>query len=87
MMFQVIDGPTALGVHITTCMLRRTVLFRGILTSGPMGLCRAGVDAARSFGTGCFATHRTHDLRGLTDQELRVGLRFTGLITGVIADS
>ncbi|KAH0839597.1 cytochrome b5 [Lanmaoa asiatica] len=34
-------------------------------------LCRAGIDAARSFGTGCFATHRTHDLRGLTDQELR----------------
>jgi hypothetical protein len=36
-------------------------------------ICRVGVDAARSFGTGCFATHRTHDLRGLTDNELRVG--------------
>jgi len=35
-------------------------------------LCRAGVDAARSFATGCFATHRTHDLRGLSDDELRV---------------
>jgi len=35
-------------------------------------ICRVGVDAARSFGTGCFATHRTHDLRGLTDNELRV---------------
>jgi hypothetical protein len=35
-------------------------------------ICRVGVDAARSFGTGCFATHRTHDLRGLTDDELRV---------------
>ncbi|KAG6833624.1 hypothetical protein H0H87_004251 [Tephrocybe sp. NHM501043] len=30
----------------------------------------AGVDAARAFGTGCFKTHRTHDLRGLTDKEL-----------------
>ncbi|KAF9535020.1 cytochrome b5-like heme/steroid binding domain-containing protein [Crepidotus variabilis] len=29
----------------------------------------AGVDAARAFGTGCFATHKTHDLRGLTDAE------------------
>jgi len=31
----------------------------------------AGVDAARAFGTGCFKTHRTHDLRGLTEKELR----------------
>ncbi|KAH0587123.1 Neuferricin [Termitomyces sp. J132] len=30
----------------------------------------AGVDAARAFGTGCFKTHRTHDLRGLTEREL-----------------
>ncbi|KAJ6510246.1 cytochrome b5-like heme/steroid binding domain-containing protein [Mycena vitilis] len=29
----------------------------------------AGIDAARAFGTGCFQTHRTHDLRGLSDQE------------------
>lgn len=43
--------------------------FLDFLTS----ICRVGVDAARSFGTGCFATHRTHDLRGLTDNELRVG--------------
>jgi hypothetical protein len=35
-------------------------------------ICRAGVDAARSFATGCFATHRTHDLRGLSEDELRV---------------
>jgi len=28
-----------------------------------------GIDAARAFGTGCFQTHRTHDLRGLSDQE------------------
>lgn len=33
---------------------------------------RAGVDAARSFATGCFATHRTHDLRGLSEAELKV---------------
>ncbi|KAI0069157.1 cytochrome b5, partial [Artomyces pyxidatus] len=31
----------------------------------------AGIDAARAFGTGCFKDHRTHDLRGLTDEELR----------------
>jgi len=31
----------------------------------------SGVDAARSFGTGCFKDHRTHDLRGLTESELR----------------
>ncbi|KAJ7265847.1 cytochrome b5-like heme/steroid binding domain-containing protein [Mycena haematopus] len=29
----------------------------------------AGRDAARAFGTGCFQTHRTHDLRGLSDKE------------------
>jgi len=41
-------------------------------TYGPGGPYHsmAGVDAARSFATGCFATHRTHDLRGLSDQEL-----------------
>ncbi|KAK1217350.1 hypothetical protein PQX77_019985 [Marasmius sp. AFHP31] len=31
----------------------------------------AGVDAARAFGTGCFKTHRTHDLRGLSERELQ----------------
>jgi len=31
----------------------------------------AGVDAARAFGTGCFKTHRTHDLRGLSDSEIQ----------------
>ncbi|KAH7916143.1 cytochrome b5-like heme/steroid binding domain-containing protein [Hygrophoropsis aurantiaca] len=42
-------------------------------TYGPGGSYHhmAGVDAARSFGTGCFATHRTHDLRGLSDSELK----------------
>jgi len=41
-------------------------------TYGPGGSYHhmAGVDAARSFATGCFATHRTHDLRGLTESEL-----------------
>jgi len=29
-----------------------------------------GVDAARAFATGCFETHRTHDLRGLSEAEL-----------------
>ncbi|KAG8807010.1 hypothetical protein FRC17_004680, partial [Serendipita sp. 399] len=31
----------------------------------------AGVDAARSFGTGCFRDHRTHDLRGMDEDELK----------------
>ncbi|KAI0698871.1 cytochrome b5 [Cytidiella melzeri] len=29
----------------------------------------AGRDAARAFATGCFATHRTHDIRDLTERE------------------
>ena len=33
---------------------------------------RAGVDAARAFGTGCFKEHRTHDLRGLSESEIQV---------------
>ncbi|KAJ7067939.1 hypothetical protein C8F01DRAFT_1364370 [Mycena amicta] len=28
-----------------------------------------GIDAARAFGTGCFQTHKTHDLRGLSYKE------------------
>ncbi|BEJ16634.1 hypothetical protein CspHIS471_0600350 [Cutaneotrichosporon sp. HIS471] len=30
----------------------------------------AGRDASRSFITGCFETHLTHDLRGMSDKEL-----------------
>lgn len=42
-------------------------------TYGPGGSYHlmAGVDAARSFGTGCFKDHRTHDLRGLDETELK----------------
>jgi predicted heme/steroid binding protein len=29
-----------------------------------------GIDAGRAFGTGCFQTHRTHDTRGMTKDEL-----------------
>ncbi|KAF7792107.1 hypothetical protein EIP86_003137 [Pleurotus ostreatoroseus] len=36
----------------------------------------AGRDAARAFATGCFATHLTHDIRGLNEREMQVG---TGL--------
>ncbi|KAL4264196.1 Cytochrome b5 heme-binding domain-containing protein [Pleurotus pulmonarius] len=31
----------------------------------------AGVDAARAFATGCFVDHRTHDIRGLSERELK----------------
>jgi hypothetical protein len=32
---------------------------------------RAGRDASRAFVTGCFQTHQTHDLRGLSDEDLK----------------
>jgi len=31
----------------------------------------AGVDSTRAYGTGCFQTHRTHDLRGVTEAEMK----------------
>ncbi len=39
-------------------------------------LYSAGVDAARAFATGCFVDHRTHDIRGLSERELKVGWTF-----------
>ena len=38
----------------------------------PDGFLRAGKDAARAFATGCFATHQTHDIRGLNERETKV---------------
>jgi len=45
----------------------------GRATYGPGGSYHlmAGIDAARAFGTGCFKDHRTHDLRGLSEKELK----------------
>ncbi|EJD01291.1 cytochrome b5 [Fomitiporia mediterranea MF3/22] len=45
----------------------------GRRTYGPGGSYNfmAGHDAARAFATGCFATHRTHDIRGLSERELK----------------
>ncbi|TFK56035.1 cytochrome b5 [Heliocybe sulcata] len=42
-------------------------------TYGPGGPYHfmAGKDAARAFATGCFETHRTHDIRGLTESEMQ----------------
>ncbi|KAI9025412.1 cytochrome b5-like heme/steroid binding domain-containing protein [Hyaloraphidium curvatum] len=31
----------------------------------------SGVDASRSYATGCFQTHLTHDLRGLTEKQVK----------------
>lgn len=39
----------------------------------------AGRDASRAFVTGCFETHRTHDLRGLSMEELVVRVRVVGI--------
>ncbi|KAI0356679.1 cytochrome b5 [Trametes cingulata] len=42
-------------------------------TYGPGGSYHmmAGRDAARAYGTGCFKTHLTHDLRGLSESEMK----------------
>jgi dihydrofolate reductase len=32
----------------------------------------SGKDASRAYITGCFATHLTHDLRGLSDADIEV---------------
>ncbi|KAI0052562.1 cytochrome b5 [Auriscalpium vulgare] len=44
---------------------------RRVYGAGGSYALMAGVDAARAFGTGCFKEHRTHDLRGLTEDEMR----------------
>jgi hypothetical protein len=46
---------------------RRRINRRSTLT-----IHRAGRDASRSFITGCFETHLTHDLRGLSPEQLQV---------------
>lgn len=36
----------------------------------------AGRDAARAYATGCFKEHLTHDLRGLSDHQLKVNIYY-----------
>lgn len=31
----------------------------------------SGVDASRAYATGCFQTHLTHDIRGLTEKQVK----------------
>lgn len=38
----------------------------------------AGRDGARAFVTGCFKTHLTHDIRGFSEKEQKVGSRVLG---------
>ncbi len=42
------------------------------------------MDAARAFGTGCFKDHRTHDLRGMNENELRVRLCAERAMNGIL---
>ena len=61
---------TAPEVLITSCEAQRSLMHD--LNLIRRNFIRAGRDAARAFGTGCFATHQTHDLRGLDEQEMKV---------------
>lgn len=57
--------------HTITCERGFSSLFMSLFCHLSFN-CSVGIDAARAFGTGCFATHRTHDLRGLSEAELAV---------------
>ena len=59
----------ARGVHIISCASNATLKMCLSLISDSH---RAGRDAARAFATGCFATHRTYDIRGLDEREMKV---------------
>ena len=51
------------------------LVFPSLIASCSLMHCRAGKDAARAYGTGCFQAHQTHDLRGLSEKELKVRQR------------
>jgi len=73
MMSRPVSGYTVPAAHTTPCEgLARAWRIDSILNFTHPN--RAGKDAARSFGTGCFATHQTHDLRGLDEQEIQVNI-------------
>ena len=72
---------TDLGARIISCTLERSFMFIMFILSNSR-VSRAGRDAARAFGTGCFATHHTHDLRGLDEQEMQVRILLLDEFTG-----
>lgn len=76
MMCRLVSGHTVQGAPTTPCKFislraHRSLEFDSITQ---LNTTRAGKDAARAFGTGCFAIHQTHDLRELDEQELEVNM-------------
>ena len=67
-----IGGCTGLAEATIHCRPYILSSWRCVLTLADTG--RAGKDASRSFITGCFREHQTHDLRGLSADDLQVSL-------------
>lgn len=65
-----IGGCTGQEGATVPCRLYILSSWRCLLTLADTG--RAGKDASRSFITGCFREHQTHDLRGLSANDLQV---------------
>ena len=66
------DERTGRGALIISCLCK---VFQSVHPVSSQVDLRAGKDAARAFATGCFATHQTHDTRGLSEKEMKVRSR------------